>query len=860
MTDHIQTPTTEYPLQPGKDYTFDSIPIDTPLPATASIPVVPGTKKPGDVVAPLVPVLSSDAVVVPADTTYFVEAPASYVPPVATAEGHQRIVGQEKIENAPAAPSVGGLAQSAKNALTPSPQTTATAQSYAQSAAETLKSAAQTAGVLASQVAGQVVGATQGAAAAAAPVARNLAASAQQTAGQAAQKVQQTVSSATAPSTVPTTVTGVETPSTTATYNNELSTSGTVPIYGTPAHLPPQSSTYEVAVPTVVEAAPTSTVPTSGVSGVSGISGITASIPSASEIAAKVPPAPEVAARAGDVAGSTVGAVGGTLATAAEIAKNAAASLLGKVTTGPATTERSVEEELKPSLAVRAAATTGSVAGSVAGTVATLAGAAKSAVTSVLPHQTTETALSTEVRPEQKYDLAYNAGNLSVLEGEEIAARVPPSDIAPPTTRAGEGVPTVTEKISNTAALTAASASSAASSAYQSVANTAQAAKESVVGAAGVAADRAVATKDSVVGGAYNAKESAADTAAYYTAGHLPNTGGKYELVESDLLAGKEDVRPISHSAVSDDVHHSQRAITAGEGSTTTTDLPPLSTFGAGPAISTGTSYTTGEEIPAAVLNETLRSASSGSTTGKDLSLPATQPESSGFLSEEAIKAIVTPADRRDDHQQDLVNDLLLERKLPSVGQADSVASAPKLHSALPADEPVNGPASDVASTRSLAPASILERGDLATSSFDSATSSSGGSSITEDPSEAALGDSHFAPNVAAPADPLPASLASLPPSTESIKELPQEEEALDRELTQHSTISHTSNTSHASGTESAGAHNNGKASKAHGMLNKVVGKLENLGGKITGNAHLREVGEEKRAAGAAEVEAAKAK
>ena len=91
MTDRIQTPTADihsYPLQPGKDYTFDSIPIDTPLPATASIPVVPGAKQPGDVVAPLVPVLPSDtAAVLPADTTYFVEAPASYVPPVAIAEG-----------------------------------------------------------------------------------------------------------------------------------------------------------------------------------------------------------------------------------------------------------------------------------------------------------------------------------------------------------------------------------------------------------------------------------------------------------------------------------------------------------------------------------------------------------------------------------------------------------------------------------------------------------------------------------------------------------------------------------------------------------------------------------------------------
>ena len=94
--------------------------------------------------------------------------------------------------------------------------------------------------------------------------------------------------------------------------------------------------------------------------------------------------------------------------------------------------------------------------------VATLAGAAKDAVTSVLPHQTTETTVSKEVRPEQKYDLAYNSGNLAVLEGEEIAARVPPSDIAPPTTRSGEGVPSTLEKVSNTAALTAASAANTA--------------------------------------------------------------------------------------------------------------------------------------------------------------------------------------------------------------------------------------------------------------------------------------------------------------------------------------------------------------------------------------------------------------
>ena len=296
-------------------------------------------------------------------------------------------------------------------------------------------------------------------------------------------------------------------------------------------------------------------------------------------------------------------------------------------------------------------------------------------------------------------------------------------------------------------------------------------------------------------------------------------------------------------------MHTDRRAITAGP-SSTSTDLPPLSSFGAGPALSTGTSYTTGEEVPASVLNETLRSASSGSTTGPGLSLPAAPTETSGFLSDEAIKAIVTPADKRDDHQQELVNDLLLERNLTGVGQSDPVA-APKVHSALPADEPINGPASDVASTRSLAPASILERGDLATSSFDSTSSTSS----YVDPSEAALGDAHFAPNVSAPADPLPASLASLPPSTESIPELPAEEEALDRELTQgssHTTTSHTSVEGQDGKT--------GKASKAHGMLNKVVGKLENAAGKITGSAHLKEVGSEKHAAGAAEIQAAKAK
>ncbi|KAJ3032581.1 hypothetical protein HDV00_007337 [Rhizophlyctis rosea] len=917
-----------YSFQPGKDYTFDSIPLETPLPETATIPVTIGTKKPGDVVAPLVPVVPLDTVA-PADTTYQVPKPAAYAagpeassqPLVATAEGAQPAPAPSE-----AAPSNTSILPSTSDISSKLPSTS--------DIAAKLPSASR-----AGEVAGSAAGTIGGVARSLAETATGAVKSAAQSAAGLVQQVSPAVTGLQAPtetthapiittSAIPgTPATTLPTDSTyasnlapsgpgaaalpgggplTNTGNAPLSTPAAVHIIGTPAYIRPTDSTYEeaaVSVPTVAPTSASTTTTTGPAPSVSGVAGLTSSlpsaseiaakVPSASEIAAKVPPAPEVGARAGELAGTAAGTVGGTLATAAELAKNAAANLYSKV--APAPTERAPVEEHKPDLLVRAAATTGSVAGSVAGTLATLAGAAKNAATAavhtVLPSHTaapeTERALSTEVRPEQKYDLAYNAGNLAVVEGDESLAVVPPSIQNAPTSRAGEGVPSTLEQVGNTATLAAKSAASAVSNTVSSAAttagNAAGAVRDTAASTASAIADRAIATKDAAVDQLYGAKQSAdsaatvaADKVAGYTAGAYPNTGSKYELTESELLEPTEDIRPAVHSALNDDVHTSQRAITAGPSS----EPPaPTSTF------STGRSYATGEDVPAPILNETLRSASSESTAGHDLSLPSDVTDSTGLLSEEAIRAVVTPATQRNDHQQDIVNSLLLERDLTSVGQpdvervtidpvykdlsssatTDPTITSTKLHSALPADEAQNEPPSDVASTRSLAPDSILERGDLAKGT-DSASDTA---SSSDEPS------STFEANATVPSDPVPGSLASIPPSTDTIPEQPAEEDAAAREPVVPAPTSQeryvgvvgqgepklaSSKTMSSNHSSDSAEGKNGKASKAHGIMQKAIGKIEQGAGKIFHSGHLVEVGSEKHAAGAAEVDAAKRK
>ncbi|KAJ3048905.1 hypothetical protein HK097_010101 [Rhizophlyctis rosea] len=242
-----------------------------------------------------------------------------------------------------------------------------------------------------------------------------------------------------------------------------------------------------------------------------------------------------------------------------------------------------------------------------------------------------------------------------------------------------------------------------------------------------------------------------------------------FRALATDCDQHDSDKEDVSHSAPGDGPHQSQRATTSGPSSTTTSvsiGNPPLFTFNADPVISTA----------------------SGSTIQKDLPPAATQSESPGVLSDEATKALVTPAHKRDSQQQQLLANPAVNNVLVRFTQFQPAVTTPNDSSA-------------------------------------------------------------FKPDVAATVTDPPASLPSLPPSTESA-EGPQEEETVDSEVFYES---NTSRTSHASRTDAYG--HNGDASKAQGTSRKAVGPLEHGGPRFTASAHLREVGNNNRAAGAAESE-----
>ncbi|KAJ3272365.1 hypothetical protein HK104_004485, partial [Borealophlyctis nickersoniae] len=393
---------------------------------------------------------------------------------------------------------------------------------------------------------------------------------------------------------------------------------------------------------------------------------------------------PSVSARAGSVAGSVAGTVGGTLSTAAALAKNAASNLLGS--TGTTTESRSIEGQgEQPDVLTRAGSTAGTVAGTVAGTLATVAAgvknAAVSAISAVAPSHpdehdvdvmtpgvdVTTPGVSRDLIPEQKYDLSQ--APVTAAYHDELNTRSPPSVLNPPAS-SGVAAPTTTETVKDTAAVaanttaekagaaagyvagaatsaynTAANAATVAKDtvvgatapAYNAAANTATAAKDTVVGATSstynAAANTAASAKDTVLGATSSAYNSAADTAAQYTAGSRlkPTTETSYELTSSELGHPLTDVRPDAPAGMNGD-EGVQRALPA----------PPASSFG-----------TRVNEAPSYLGTPDLTV-----DTGDN-----------GLITEEAIRAVATPSDRRSDDQQKLVDKLISGRDLTSVGQ-----------------------------------------------------------------------------------------------------------------------------------------------------------------------------------------------